>query len=61
MAVKASGKGEVHFPPPRGWTLDHPWGRPCLVEECKEEHAPTACALFKNKSPEERLAIVRKR
>jgi hypothetical protein len=28
MAVKASGKEEVHFPPPRGWTPDHPCGRP---------------------------------
>jgi hypothetical protein len=61
MAVKVSGKGDVHIPPPRGWTPDHPWGRPCLVEECKEKHTPTACTLFKNKCPEERLTIVRKR
>ncbi len=39
----------------------HPWGRPCLVEECKEKLTPTACTLFKNKCPEQRLAIVRKR
>jgi hypothetical protein len=25
-----------------------------------EEHAPTVCSLFKNKSPKKRLAIVRK-
>jgi hypothetical protein len=31
------------------------------VDECREEHAPTACALFKEKSPEDRLAIVRRR
>jgi hypothetical protein len=61
MAVKVSGKGDVHFPHPRSWTPDHPWGRPCLVEECKEKHTPTACTLFNNKCPEERLAIVRKR
>jgi hypothetical protein len=61
MTVKATGKGEVRFPPPRKWTPEHPWGRPCLVDDCKEEHAATACALFKGKSLEERLAIVRKR
>ncbi len=48
MTVKATGKGEVHFPPPRKWTPEHPWGRPCFVDECGEEHAPTACALFKD-------------
>ncbi len=42
MAVKATNKGEVHFPPPRKWSPDHPWGRPCLVDECREENAPTA-------------------
>jgi hypothetical protein len=61
MAVKAIGKGEPHFPPPKKWSPDHPWGRPCLVDECREEHAPTACALFKGKTPEDRLAIVRRR
>jgi hypothetical protein len=61
MAVKERGKGEAHFPPLRGWTPDHPWSRPCLVDDCKGKHAHTVCTLFKNKSPEERLAIVRKR
>jgi hypothetical protein len=31
------------------------------VDECKEEHAPPSCALFKSKRPEERLAVVRRR
>jgi hypothetical protein len=35
MAVKATGKGEPHFPPPKKWSPDHPWGRPCLVDECR--------------------------
>ncbi len=61
MAVKAVGKGEPHFPPPKRWSPDHPWGRPCIVYECREEHAPTSCTLFKNKAPEDRLAIVRPR
>jgi hypothetical protein len=61
MAAKASSKGELHFLPPKKWLPNHPWGRPCLVDECREEHAPTACALFKGKAPEERLAIVRRR
>ncbi len=61
MAVKAVGKGEPHFPPPKRWSLDHPWGRPCIVDECQEEHAPPSCTLFKNKAPEERLAVVRRR
>ncbi len=61
MAVKVTNKGEVYFPPPKKWSPDHPWGRPCLVDECREEHATTACALFKEKSPEDRLAIVRRR
>jgi hypothetical protein len=55
MAVKASGKGDVYFPPLRGWTPDRPWARPCIVDECQQEHAPTGCTLFKNKSPEDRL------
>ncbi len=29
------------------------------MDECKEEHAPPSCALFKSKTPEERLAVVR--
>jgi hypothetical protein len=49
MAVKAVGKGEPHFPPPKKWSPDHPWGRPCIVDECREEHAPTSCALFKTR------------
>jgi hypothetical protein len=53
MAVKAVGKGEPHFPPPKKWSPDHPWGRPCIVDECREEHAPTSCALFKSKTPED--------
>jgi hypothetical protein len=57
MAVKAIGKGEPHFPPPKKWSPDHPWGRPCIVGECREEHAPTSCALFKNKTPEDRLQL----
>jgi hypothetical protein len=61
MAVKAIGKGEPHFPPPKKWSPDHPWGRPCIVDECREEHAHTSCALFKGKTPEDRLAIVRRR
>jgi hypothetical protein len=61
MAVKAVGKGELHFPPPKKWSPDHPWGRPCIVDECREEHAPTSCTLFKNKVPEDRLAIARRR
>ncbi len=61
MTVRAASKGEVHFPPPRKWTPVHPWVRPCLVDECREEHTPMACALFKDKSPEERLSIIRKR
>jgi hypothetical protein len=61
MAVKAVGKGEPHFPPPKRWSPDHPWGRPCIVDECQEEHAPSSCMLFKNKAPEERLAVVRRR
>jgi hypothetical protein len=61
MAVKANPKGEVNVPPTRKWSPKHPWGLPCLVDECREEHAPMACALFKDKSPEDRLAIVRKR
>ncbi len=24
MAVKTGSKGDVHFPPPKGWTPDHP-------------------------------------
>ncbi len=32
MAVKAVGKGDSHFPPPKRWSPDHPWGRPCHVE-----------------------------
>ncbi len=61
MAVKAVGKGEPHFPPPKRWSPDHPWGRPCIVDECLEEHAPPSCTLFKSKTPEERLAVVRGR
>ncbi len=61
MTVKTASKVELHFPPPRKWTPEHPWGRPCLVDECREAHAPTASALFKEKSPAERLSIVRKR
>jgi len=61
MAVKATSKEEPHFPPPRRWSPDHPWGRPCIVDECPEEHAPPSCALFKSKTPEERLAVVRRR
>jgi len=61
MAVKATSKGEPHFPPPKKWSPDHLWGRPCLMDECREEHAPTACALFKDKSPEDWLAFVRRR
>jgi hypothetical protein len=61
MAVKAVGKGEPHFPPPKRWSTDHPWGRPCIVDECREEHAPPSCTLFKNKTLEERLAVVRRR
>ncbi len=43
--------------------LDPFFSRPTQFaqDECGEEHAPTACALFNNKSPEERLDIVRKR
>jgi hypothetical protein len=58
MAVKAVGKEEPHFPPPKRWSPDHPWGRPCIVDECREEHAPPSCALFKSKMPKERLAVV---
>jgi hypothetical protein len=61
MAVTAVGKEEPHFPPPKRWSPDHPWGRPCTVDECREEHAPPSCALFKSKTPEERLAVVRRR
>jgi hypothetical protein len=61
MAVKTIGKGGPHFPSPKKWSPDHPWGRPCLVDECREEHAPTSCALFKGKTPEDRLAIVQRR
>ncbi len=61
MAVKAVGKEEPHFPPPKRWSPDHPWGRPCIVDECREEHAPPSCTLFKSKTPEERLAVVRRR
>jgi hypothetical protein len=61
MAVKATSKEEPHFPPPRRWSPDHPRGRPCIVDECSEEHAPPSCALFKSKTPEERLAVVRRR
>jgi len=61
MAVKATSKEEPHFPPPKRWSPDHPWGRPCIVDECTEEHAPPSCALFKSKTPEERLAVVRRR
>jgi hypothetical protein len=61
MAVKAVGKGEPHFPPPKRWSPDHPWGRPCIVDECREELAPRSCTLFKNKAPEERLAVVQRR
>jgi hypothetical protein len=61
MAVKATSKEEPHFPPPKRWSPDHPWGRPCIVDECKEKHAPPSCALFKSKTPEERLAVVRRR
>jgi hypothetical protein len=61
MVVKAVGKGEPHFPPPKRWSPDHPCGRPCIVDECREEHAPPSCTLFKNKAPEERLAVVRRR
>jgi hypothetical protein len=61
MAVKAVSKGEPHFPPPKRWSPDHPWGRPCIVDECREEHAPPSCALFKGKTPEERLAVVQRR
>jgi hypothetical protein len=46
MAVKAVGKEEPHFPPPKRWSPDHPWGRPCIVDECREEHAPQSCTLF---------------
>ncbi len=31
------------------------------MDECREEHAPPSCALFKSKTPEERLAVVRRR
>ncbi len=61
MAVKATIKEEPHFPPPRRWSPDHPWGRPCIMDECSEEHAPPSCAVFKSKTPEERLAAVRRR
>ncbi len=61
MAVKAVGKGEPHFPHPKRWSPDHPWGRPCIVDECREEHVPTSCTLFKNKAPEDRLANVWRR
>jgi hypothetical protein len=54
MAVKTTANG-------KWWTPDHLWTRPCIVEECREEHAPTACPLFKAKSPEERLAAVRRK
>ncbi len=61
MAVKAVGKWEPHFPPPKKWSPDHPGGRPCIVDECREEHEPTSCTLFRNKTPEDRLAIFRRR
>jgi hypothetical protein len=61
MAVKAVSKGEPHFPPPKRWSPDHPWGRPCIVDECREEYAPTSCTLFKNMTPEDRWAVVRRR
>jgi hypothetical protein len=61
MAVKAVAKGEPHFPPRKRWSPDHPWGRPCIMDECREEHAPPPCALFKSKTPDERLAVVRRR
>jgi hypothetical protein len=59
MAVKVVAKGKPDFPPPKRWSPDHPWGRPCIVDECREEHAPPLCALFKGKTPDERLAVVR--
>ncbi len=31
------------------------------MDECREEHAPPSCALFKGKTPEERLAVVIRR
>ncbi len=31
------------------------------MDECSEEHAPPSCAVFKSKTPEERLAAVRRR
>jgi hypothetical protein len=61
MAVKAVAKKEPHFPPPKRWSPDHPWGRPCIADECREEHAPPSCALFKGKTPDERLAVVPRR
>ncbi|MFN9905450.1 MAG: hypothetical protein ACK56F_04905, partial [bacterium] len=57
---KATTKEEPHFPPPRRWSPDNPWGRPCIMDECSEEHAPPSCAVFKSKTPEERLAAVRR-
>jgi hypothetical protein len=47
MAVKATGEEEPHFPPPKRWSPDHPWGRPCIVDECSEEHAPPSCACLR--------------
>jgi hypothetical protein len=61
MAIRTEAIKDVNFPPPKGWAPNLPWFRPCVVEGCREEHAPTKCPLFKAKSPQDRLAVVRKK
>jgi hypothetical protein len=52
MAVMATNKGEVHFPPPKKWSPDHPWGWPCLVDECRQGGArPYGMHLVQRKKP----------
>ncbi len=40
MAVKATNKEEPHFPPPKRWSPDHPWGRPCMWMSARKSTRP---------------------
>jgi hypothetical protein len=61
MSIMREAKRDENFPPPKGWAPNLPWFRPCVVEGCREEHAPTECPHFKANSPQDRLAAVRKK
>jgi hypothetical protein len=57
MTIKATGKGEVHFPPPRNTHGAGPASWMSAGKNMPPQHVPYS----RGKIPEERLAIVRKR